>query len=263
MIRLRQIVYFFRDLGMQPTSLVRAVIRIPRFLRDRRQFRRLWKAAGKPLAWGTSRPLLLDRDDQAGTVKGAYFHQDLLVARRIFERRPARHVDVGSRIDGFVAHVAVFMPIEIIDRRPLPSSIQGMTFLQADLLDEIPPHLRQCTSSLSCLHAVEHMGLGRYGDELDPHGDTVAIGHLSEMLAPGGTLYLSAPMGPSRIEFNAHRVFSIADLSRMLEPLFRIERFSYIDDAGDLHDNRSWSDDAARNNYGCTYGCAIFEAKRC
>src|SRR6266571_4786417 len=57
-------------------------------------------------------PCIHDRYEQSAAVSGHYFHQDLLVARRIFRRQPDNHVDVASRIDGFVAHVAAFRGIE-------------------------------------------------------------------------------------------------------------------------------------------------------
>jgi len=71
-------------------------------------------------------PNLLDKNESGGTTSGHYFHQDLLIARKIFQRNPLRHIDVGSRIDGFVAHVAVFRTIEVLDIRPVPSSLLNM-----------------------------------------------------------------------------------------------------------------------------------------
>ncbi|MDB2508427.1 hypothetical protein N9X37_06760 [Planktomarina temperata] len=66
--------------------------------------------------------ILSDYSDSAGTVKGHYFHQDLLIARLIHDNNPKRHIDIASRIDGFVAHVASFREIEVVDVRPLPKS---------------------------------------------------------------------------------------------------------------------------------------------
>ena len=51
--------------------------------------------------------------ESAGESQGHYFHQDLLVANQIFLNSPERHIDIGSRIDGFVARVAAFREIEI------------------------------------------------------------------------------------------------------------------------------------------------------
>lgn len=206
-------------------------------------------------------PCLDDKGRPGGTTSGHYFHQDLLVARRIFARNPERHVDVGSRVDGFVAHVASFRSIEVIDIRPTEKTIPQITFRVGDLT-ALPDDLRGIADSVSCLHALEHFGLGRYGDPLDPAGHLKGIAGLCELLRPRGILYLSVPIGPSRVEFNAHRVFGVSYMLDKLSPLFEVISFSYVDDAGDLHEDVTLDGDAVRTSYGCTYGCGIFELRR-
>ena len=112
---------------------------------------------------------------------------------------------------------------------------------------------------MSCLHALEHFGLGRYGDKLDPDGYLKGLRNMLEMLAPGGRFYLSAPIGRQRIEFNAHRVFSVDYLIKLLAPELGLDRFSYVDDAGDLHTDQTVTDTLATTSFGCIYGCGIFE----
>ena len=80
------------------------------------------------------------------------------------------------------------------------------------------------------------------------------------MLEPGGILYLSVPIGPQRVEFNAHRVFSVPYLTALVSDRFEVQRFSYVDDAGDLHVDEDVADGA--DNFGCTYGCGIWELRR-
>lgn len=112
-------------------------------------------------------PIWSDYRKQAGSSGGDYFHQDLLVAQLIHENKPQMHIDVGSRIDGFVAHVAAFRKIQVLDIRPLsPLGHVNIEFIQADLMkaDNRLPR----ADSVSCLHAIEHFGLGRYGDPIDP-----------------------------------------------------------------------------------------------
>lgn len=202
---------------------------------------------------------LSDFSDQSGVAGGHYFHQDLLIAQRIFQASPIRHIDVGSRVDGFVAHVASFRNIEIADIRAQESTAKNMSFIQADLMGPLPETLSEAADSVSCLHAIEHFGLGRYGDPIDYNGHLKGISNLHGILKPGGTLYLSTPIGPQRIEYNAHRIFNISHLMEILEPLFRITRFSYVDDFGTLHDDQLLSDNRMSNNFGCNYGCGIFE----
>jgi hypothetical protein len=123
-------------------------------------------------------------------MSGHYFHQDLVVAQKIFEAQSRRHVDVGSRIDGFVAHVATFRPIEIMDIRVVKSKVPNISFLQGDLMK--PSDIR--SDSLSCLHKIEHFGLGKYGGPIDPQGHLKGFENLVDMLEKGGTLEISFPI---------------------------------------------------------------------
>lgn len=187
------------ELGVDFRRLFRAITGMPRFVRDLSRFRRRYSG---PLS---VRACLADWHEQAGVAGGEYFLQDLYVARRVHAAAPMRHMDVGSRIDGFVAHVASFREIDLLDIRPMRLAAPGISFRQADLMrpDSVPV---ACTDSLSCLHALEHFGLGRYGDTLDPDGHLIGFRSMAKMLAPGGTLYLSSPMGRARVAFNSHRV---------------------------------------------------------
>jgi len=246
--------------GIDWRSLRRTVATYPAYCRSRRLFATAMKDATDPLPLGMDCWCLHDRQASAGSIRTHYFHQDLLVARRIRSLAPHRHIDIGSRVDGFVAHVASFREIEVIDIRPPEDQIPGITFLQADLMQALPVAMRGCTDSLSCLHALEHFGLGRYGDPIDPDGHLRGLENLRMMLSPGGRLHLSLPMGPSRVEFNAHRVFSLPHILKLLSEAFRVERFSYVDDLGCLHDDQSFNGSEAEASYECRFGCAIIEA---
>ncbi|MBC7947578.1 MAG: DUF268 domain-containing protein [Chitinophagaceae bacterium] len=210
----------------------------------------------------TLRPILEDKHDESGVLNGAYFHQDLLVARKVFLNKPDRHIDIGSRTDGFVAHVAVFRPIEIIDIRPQHSKVENISFLQGDLMNPVSPQLVSCCDSLSSLHAIEHFGLGRYGDPIDPAGHTKALDNIHSMLKPGGTFYFAVPMGPQEIEFNAQRIFSLRYLLQLLKDRYSINDFSFVDDKGDLHTKVALNEENINSNCGCTYGCAIFDLRK-
>lgn len=184
------------------------------------------------------------------------------MARRIFQRTPDVHFDVGSRIDGFVAHVAVFRKIEVVDIRPLSSDIPNVTFVQANMMTPVNENLISCCDSLSCLHALEHFGLGRYGDPVLFDGHLRGLDNFHRMLKPGGMLYLSVPIGQQRIEFNAHRVFAVNYLLALFEGKYHLKCFSYVDDDGHLHENSSMALRNTANNFGCHYGCGIFELIR-
>ncbi len=203
-------------------------------------------------------PALLDRYMESGHLAKHYFQQDLFVAQQIFKNSPIRHVDIGSRIDGFVAHVATFRPIEILDIRPLHKPIPNVSFRQADLM-ALPPDLHHYTDSISALHALEHFGLGRYGDPIDIDGHLKALATIYQILKPGGRFYFSVPIGPQGIVYNAHRVFDVSYLIRLFESNYHIANLSYIDDNENFVENIDWKSAAVGVNFNCTYGCGIFE----
>ncbi len=209
--------------------------------------------------FGPSLACLGDRSDQSGVAGGHYFHQDLLIAQRIFVNSPNRHIDIGSRVDGFVAHVASFREIEVVDIRAQGSTVRNIKFVQANLMEPPPIHLREAADSLSCLHAIEHFGLGRYGDPITYDGHRIGIANMHQILKPGGVMYISTPIGPRRIEYNAHRVFDVSYLLDIFIDHFDISRFSFVDDIGELHENIPLSEEGISNNFGCHYGCGIFE----
>lgn len=115
--------------GLDPLRFIRSMRGLPSFIRDWRRFCQGY--SGRL----TLVPCLHDRFEEGGVTKSEYFWQDLLVARWIHEAKPERHVDVGSRVDGFVAHVASFREIEVFDVRPITSLVPGVIFRQADLMD--------------------------------------------------------------------------------------------------------------------------------
>lgn len=201
------------QLGFDLRRLLRSLRGAPSFVADWWRFR---KGYAGTLTW---LPCLHDRYEEGGTTKSEYFWQDLLVARWIFAARPERHVDVGSRVDGFVAHVASFRDIEVFDVRPISTQIPGVVFKQADLMrrDSLPDSGKGYCDSLSCLHAIEHFGLGRYGDPIDPAGHELGIANMASLLQAGGAFYLSTPIGRERVEFNANRVFDPASIIRLVE----------------------------------------------
>lgn len=66
--------------------------------------------------------------------------------------------------------------------------------------------------------SLEHSGLGRYGDALNPEGDREALQQAWCMLKPGGALILGLPMSCTEkgfVEFNAHRYYGFARLAHI------------------------------------------------
>jgi hypothetical protein len=244
--------------GLDPIKMVNSIKGIPYYFQNVVLLKKQEKATIKKFSFAAFYPCLDDRFSDSGKAKGHYFHQDLLVARRIYQNNPKTHVDIGSRIDGFVAHVAVFRKIEVFDIRPLVAHINNINFRQVDLMKDNLEISEYC-DSLSILHALEHFGLGRYGDPVSYDGYLLGLDNLYKILKKGGRLYLSVPIGPQRIEFDAHRVFSINFLLELFHGKYSINCFSYVDDAGDLYENVKINSKNKQDNFGCDFGCGIFE----
>jgi SAM-dependent methyltransferase len=177
-----------------------------------------------------------DKNDNAAMLCFHYFYQDLYVAHRIYQNQPEKHIDIGSSINGFVAHVASYREIEVYDIRPLEKNIQNVKFKQCDLMNLNNDDI-ECTDSISCLHALEHFGLGRYGDSINYDGYLSGFLNIYKMLKPNGKFYFSVPFGKQRVEFHAHRVFSLKYLLEMITPFYEINTFSYVDDDNEFHEN--------------------------
>lgn len=194
--------------GIDPRKMLRSLVGLPRYVRDYLRFRSGYSGRLEFL------PCLHDWHEEGGATKLEYFWQDLLVARKIYAARPVRHVDVGSRVDGFVAHVASFREIEVFDVRPISAEIPGVKFRQADFMQPAAAMKDYC-DSLSCLHALEHFGLGRYGDPVDRTGYERGFANMAALVKKGGVFYLSVPIGVGRVEFNGQRVLEPQAIIRL------------------------------------------------
>jgi hypothetical protein len=241
-----------RALGFEPKSLVANVGALPKFVRALAQYNRQNTFASFKPSILQMYPILHDHRSAAGEVTGHYFRQDLWAARKVFERRPESHVDIGSRIDGFIAHLLVFMPVTLVDLRPLDAPVPGLNFIR-DNATTLACFPDRSVQSLSSLHAAEHFGLGRYGDPIDPIACFLFMRSLARVLQPGGWLYFSVPVGRERVEFNAHRVFEIGTVLKTFADL-QLYSFSLIDDEGRLREGTDPTSAPATE-----FGCGLFE----
>jgi SAM-dependent methyltransferase len=248
-----------RNSGIDPRRIISVLRDWPRYLRDRRKFQSMLGADALP--WSKELPMLTEWHESSGAL-GAYFHQDRHVASWIHHAKPQRHIDVGSRIDGFIGHLSVFREVEVIDIRPQLEPVQNVRFHQLDLMKELPTQWIECTDSLSCLHSIEHFGLGRYGDDIDPLGHLKGLEQLKRMVKSGGILYLSTPIGPERVEFNAHRIFAVSTLASWFSDGWKVEKFTVIDDQNRVHESLDWKSAEAENHFGCNAGIGIIAARK-
>jgi hypothetical protein len=182
-----------------------------------------------------------------------YFYQGAWLARKIAKVKPDHHIDIASSVLT-VSVISAFVDTTFIDYRPLKSKLSGLNSVAGDIL-----HLlfdNESVKSLSCLHVIEHIGLGRYGDPLDPTGSIKAAKELERVIASEGNFYLSVPVGRERICFNAHRVFSPETIISMF-PKLQLVDFSYVDDIGVFHENASLNLASELD-----YGCGLFHFKK-
>lgn len=240
--------------GFSPRKLINATIFLPKFCRQLMVI--FFKS--KDIKIKTLYPQLHDYRDNSGVASGHYFHQDIIVARWIYEDNPIRHVDIASRIDGFVAHLAVFREVEVLDIRNLETNEPNINFKQHDFTKKNTSIFD--IESVSCLHSIEHFGLGRYSDKIDINGHLKGFMNISNLLKKNGAFYFSVPIGPLRIEFNAHRVFSVEYIINnfILPNKLTVAKCSVVkDDSTVLNDVNIR--DGQKDDFGCKYGLIILK----
>ena len=199
---LRIILNTLRQFGFDPIALIRAIRELPRFLKLTIQFRKLNRGYTMRIA-----PALQDYHAAAGSSDGHYFWQDLICAKWINEEGPSRHFDVGSRIDGYIAHLLSFREVTLLDIRPSSLDIPGLTVVIGDAQESLTKY-QNSFDSVSSLHSIEHFGLGRYGDNLDVQGHLKGLQNIAQCVKLGGHLYVSFPIGKEEVEFNSQRIIS-------------------------------------------------------
>jgi len=227
-----------------------------RFAAEFKQFQRLTRNTSKrfDLRWKDRFPCLNDRTAGTGFDRHYVYHT-AWAARILAATRPPYHADIGSSLY-FAGIVSAFLPVKFYDYRPADLQLGNLYSGRADLL-ALP--FEDCSvESLSCMHVVEHVGLGRYGDPLDPDGDLKAMAELQRVIAPGGSLLFVVPTGQPRVCFNAHRIYGYGQIRKAFAKL-KLEQFSLIpDDAAEggliLHADKRQAD---KQKYAC--GCYWFK----
>jgi hypothetical protein len=234
-------------------AAMRRGVSYARFLADYLRFRKMAKNGRLSLQWRDRYPCLDERTAMTGFDRH-YLYHPAWAARVLADTKPDCHVDISSALH-FCSLVSAFVPVRFFDYRPAEISLSNLESGQADIC--ALPFSNGSIRSLSCMHVVEHVGLGRYGDPLDPEGDLKAMAELKRVLAPGGDLLFVVPVGKPRIQYNAHRIYSY-DQVRGAFAGFELKEFSLIPDDranGDLIRNAA-PEMTDRQSYGC--GCFWF-----
>jgi SAM-dependent methyltransferase len=182
-----------------------------------------------------------------------YAYHTAWAARVVAQTRPAKHVDISS-YTYFATITSAFVPVDFYDYRPADIHLSDLFCGAADLCNL--DFKDQSIESLSCMHTIEHIGLGRYGDPLDPLGDLTALAELQRVLAVGGNLLIVVPTGRPRIQFNAHRIYDPQMIEQSLGQL-TLHRWALLPDHSEqgLVENPT-REFALQQRYGC--GCFWF-----
>lgn len=170
-------------------------------------------------------PCLSDRTAET-EFEPHYTYHTAWACRELQRLQPSKHVDIGSYLR-FCAMASAWVPMVHIDFRRPNLHLEGLETRSGDIL--ALPFADGGVESLSCLHVLEHIGLGRYGDPLDPAGDLKGARELARILAVGGALLFVVPVGRSRTNFNAHRVYAFEQVTAMF-PGLRLVRWSLVPD---------------------------------
>lgn len=213
-----------RNVARHGRSMMRRVTGWGRFWSRYFRYRRMASPDQKP-SFTRLMPSLVD-DRGETPLEVTYFFQDAWAFQKIVNATPSRHVDVGSH-HKFVSLLAQVVPTTMVDIRPLPVELWNLEFVTGSILDL--PFPDGSIPSVSSICVIEHIGLGRYGDALDPDGTRKAVDELKRIVTGAGDLYISLPIDDeTHTYYDAHRTFTEEDALRMFEPFEVIEsRYVY------------------------------------
>ncbi len=206
------------------------------------------------LDWADRYPCLNEKT-QMTDFDRHYVYHTAWAARVLADLNPPEHIDISSSLY-FSSIVSAFIPCRFYDYRPPALQLSQLQVARVDV------HSLEFASdsieSLSCMHVVEHIGLGRYGDRIDYDGDLKAVRELKRVVKKGGSLLFVVPIGKALIQFNAHRVYDYAQIINLFSG-FSLKQYALIPDhaeAGGLIIGASESLTNAQS-YGC--GCFWFQ----
>lgn len=168
------------------------------------------------------------KDERTTTspVDGWNFYQDCWAFRKVLATRPAWLLDVGSNAL-LLGLLAQFLPVTSVEVRPLTLEVENLTCLSGTITD-LPYDSATVPMAMS-LSVIEHIGLGRYGDSIDPYGSVRACKELQRVLVPGGYLLISAPVAGEAVTlFNAHRLLVPEQVTGWLDGCTCVETMHII-----------------------------------
>lgn len=201
---------------------------------------------------------ILNEDTPQTAFDRHYTYHPAWACRVLKRTRPTLHHDFSSTLN-FIAMASAWVPITFCDYRPAALQLDGVSLRRENLTQLTFED--DSLESVSCMHVLEHIGLGRYGDELDYDGDLKAVAELTRVVRKGGHLLIVLPLGrTARIQFNAHRIYTWDSVLGMFGSLFDLVESALIPEQPNL--GLVYSPDANllnMQNLGC--GCFWFRKK--
>ena len=225
------------------TSFTYQYITVKKAFEQNKRFSFLWK---------DRYPQLYDNTSKTGFDRH-YIYHPAWAARIIKKNNPQKHIDISSALS-FSTIVSAFIPVDFYDYRPAELELAGLKTKSGDLMKL--PFADNSVESISCMHTIEHIGLGRYGDPIDPDADLKAIKELKRVLAPGGSLLFVTPVGKPKIMYNAHRIYSYRQINEYFSDL-NLEEFSLIPEKSGPMIYNAVEADSNKEDYAC--GCFWFK----
>lgn len=230
------------------------------FSQEFHAFKTLHQLANRnePIEWDERYPCLQDKTTETPFDRH-YLYHPAWAARVLAKTKPEFHADFSSSLT-FCTMVSAFIPVKFYDFRPAPIVLDGLKCGQADLTSL--PFENNYFASISCMHVIEHIGLGRYGDPIDPEGDLKALKELIRVLKFGGDLLIAVPVGRTRVQFNAHRIYDHLEFMSYI-PEMKLVEFALIPDdpAPDGYLLNPQDALVRQQNYGC--GCYWMKKEEC
>ena len=240
------VTFFYKLIFCYPRRVLNYLL----YLKEFCQFRSQNNPKRFPVRWRDRQPQLKEKTSTTDFDRHYVYHP-AWATRILAKTMPKKHVDISSTVK-FVSLISAFIPTKFYDYRPAQLDLSGLDSDFADVSDL--SFKDNSIQSLSCMHVVEHVGLGRYGDKIDPDGDLRAISELQRVLAVGGDLLFVVPIGQAMVRYNANRIYSYDQIMDYFKDLKLVE-FTLIPDkakdGGLVKDASKELSDAQVQGCGC------------